>query len=186
MRVFCGIGISDMSGVSYTKEYKLWAGMIDRCYGRRSKRNFPSYAGCSVADEFLKLSVFYEWCQNQIGFNLGFDIDKDLFQKGNKEYHPDKCVFIPRAINNLLKDKGAKKDGLPCGVKMVRNGKFVATIGRFGGNLHLGTFDDMNDAKNSYIQAKEIAIREEANKYKDVIDPRAYEALMNYQVEITD
>ena len=34
--------------------------------------------------------------------------------------------------------------------------------------------------------AKELRIKEVANKWKDQIDPRAYEALINYQVEITD
>ena len=38
----------------------------------------------------------------------------------------------------------------------------------------------------NYKQAKESFIKEQAEKYKSQIDPRAYEALMNYQVEITD
>ena len=32
----------------------------------------------------------------------------------------------------------------------------------------------------------EQAIKDMANKWKDQIDPRTYDALMNYQVEITD
>ena len=34
--------------------------------------------------------------------------------------------------------------------------------------------------------ARESYVKEVANKWKDQIDPRVYEALMNYQVEITD
>ena len=35
-------------------------------------------------------------------------------------------------------------------------------------------------------QAKESFVKEQANKWKGKIDDRAYNALMNYQVEIDD
>ena len=35
-------------------------------------------------------------------------------------------------------------------------------------------------------EAKEAYIKEVANKWKDKIDPKVYEALMKYEVEITD
>lgn len=186
MRAFCSIGINDMPGFSYTKEYKTWSAMLNRCHGEKSKKAFPAYIDCYVSDEFLRLSEFYKWCQNQIGFEMGFDIDKDLLERGNREYHPDKCVFIPRAINNLLKEKKKKKSGLPCGVTAIEGGKFAACIGRKGKIRYLGSYDEIVDAEKAYNREKEVAIKEEANKYKDMIDPRAYEALMNYKVEITD
>lgn len=183
MKLFCGVGINDMPGISQTKEYKTWSAMLNRCHGEKSKKAFPAYIDCCVSDEFLKLSMFYEWCQNQIGFEMGFDIDKDLLEKGNREYHPDKCVFIPRAINNLLKEKKKKKSGLPYGVAATESGKFAAYIGRGGRIRYLGSYDEIADAKKSYNREKEKAIKEEANKYRDQIDPRAYKALMNYRLE---
>ena len=42
------------------------------------------------------------------------------------------------------------------------------------------------EAFNAYKTAKEIYIKELANKWEGKIDIRAYEALMNYAVEITD
>ena len=42
------------------------------------------------------------------------------------------------------------------------------------------------EAFNAYKKAKENYLKELANKWKGKIDPRAYEALMNYEVEITD
>ena len=42
------------------------------------------------------------------------------------------------------------------------------------------------EAFNAYKKAKESFVKEQAEKWKGKIDPRAYEALMNYQVEITD
>ena len=55
-----------------------------------------------------------------------------------------------------------------------------------GGSEYLGSFKTELEAFNAYKTAKEIYIKEQANKWKDKIDDRAYEALMNYQVEITD
>ena len=42
------------------------------------------------------------------------------------------------------------------------------------------------EAFNAYKQAKENYLKELATKWKDKIDTRAYNALMEYQVEITD
>ena len=50
----------------------------------------------------------------------------------------------------------------------------------------LGYFKTESEAFNAYKIAKEIFIKELANKWKGEIDGRAYEALMSYKVEITD
>ena len=42
------------------------------------------------------------------------------------------------------------------------------------------------EAFKAYKQAKESFVKEQANVWKSQIDIRAYEALMKYQVEITD
>ena len=42
------------------------------------------------------------------------------------------------------------------------------------------------EAFYAYKEAKETYIKEVANKWKDNIDSRVYDALMNYQVEIND
>ena len=55
-----------------------------------------------------------------------------------------------------------------------------------GKREYLGFFKTELEAFNAYKQAKENFIKEQANKWKSQIDLRAYEALMNYQVEITD
>ena len=55
-----------------------------------------------------------------------------------------------------------------------------------GRREHLGHFKTEPEAFNAYKTAKESFVKEQANKWKGKIDPRAYNALMNYQVEITD
>lgn len=50
----------------------------------------------------------------------------------------------------------------------------------------IGYFDNFNDAFLAYKKAKEAYLKEQAEKWKGKIDERAYNALMNYTVEITD
>lgn len=52
--------------------------------------------------------------------------------------------------------------------------------------MYLGTFDTINEAFNAYKEAKEKYIKEVADKWKDQLEPRVYEALYNYKVEIND
>ncbi len=62
----------------------------------------------------------------------------------------------------------------------------MATIKQKKKTAYLGKFSTPETAFQAYKIAKEQAIKDMANKWKDQIDPRAYDALMNYQVEITD
>ena len=55
-----------------------------------------------------------------------------------------------------------------------------------GTQEHLGYFNTELEAYNAYKIAKESFVKEQANKFKSQIDPRAYNALMNYEVGIDD
>ena len=55
-----------------------------------------------------------------------------------------------------------------------------------GKQEHLGYFKTEIETFNAYKQAKEAFIKEQANKFKSQIDDRAYNALMNYTVNIDD
>lgn len=50
----------------------------------------------------------------------------------------------------------------------------------------LGNYATAEEAFYAYKEAKESYIKEVANKWKDQIDPKVYNALMNWEVEITD
>ena len=190
----CGVGVlgtrypSSEYGVQ-TKEYKLWTGMLTRCYNNSFKKQRPTYEGCEVSDKFKSYEYFYEWCHKQTGFsNEGWQLDKDLLTKGNKVYNESACVFIPSEINSLLINCTASRGKHLIGVSWCKRDKaFIARVNRNkGGSEYLGLFNTELEAFNAYKTAKESFIKEQANKWKDKIDPRAYNALMNYTVEITD
>ena len=68
-----------------------------------------------------------------------------------------------------------------------RDKVFVARVNKSkGGSEYLGSFKTELEAFNAYKKAKEAFVKEQANKFKSQIDIRAYEALMNYTVDITD
>ena len=190
----CGVGISgtkyppSINGV-LTKGYGLWKSMLERCYSDTYKKQRPTYEGCEVSDKFKSYEYFYEWCHSQVGFGVeGFELDKDLLIKGNKVYSENSCVFIPQEINSLLVKRTASRGEHLIGVHWCKTHKaFVAQVRKNKGKQeHLGYFNTELEAFNVYKEAKESFIKEQANKWKSQIDPRAYNALMKYAVGITD
>ena len=193
-----GVGIS---GIKYpittngvkTKEYMLWKDMLRRCYSDDFKKKRPTYEGCECSENFLHYEYFYEWCHKQIGFgNEGngnpFHLDKDLLVKGNKVYSEDTCVFIPPEINLLLVKHTPSRGKNPIGVYWDKKANaFIAQVRKSKGNReYLGYFNTELEAFNAYKEAKEAFVKEQAEKWESQIDPRAYEALMKYEVNIDD
>ena len=172
-----------------TKEYILWCSMLQRCYSDTYKKKRLTYEDCEASENFKSYEYFYEWCHNQIGFgNEGWQLDKDLLIKGNKVYSESTCVFIPREINQVLVKRTASRGEHLIGVYWNKTNKaFRAMVSKNKGKQeHLGYFKTELEAFNAYKVAKESFVKEQANKFKSQIDERAYNALMNYTVEITD
>ena len=172
-----------------TKEYVLWRSMLTRCYSDTFKKKNPTYEGCEVSDKFKSYEYFYEWCNNQFGFNnKDWQLDKDLLVKGNKVYSENTCVFIPSEINSLLINCTASRGEHLIGVSWNKKANaFKAQVRKNKGEReYLGYFNTEIEAFNAYEKAKEAFVKEQAEKWKDKIDERAYEALMKYTVEIAD
>ena len=193
-----GVGIlgtkyqAKINGVK-TKEYTLWCSMLKRCYSDAYKKQRPTYESCEVSDKFKSYEYFYEWCNKQIGFSndgngYPFHLDKDLLVKGNKIYSESTCVFIPSEINSLLTKSTASRGKHLIGVSWNNASKsFVARVAKNKGRSeHLGYYKTEIEAFNAYKVAKELYIKEQAEKWKDEIDERAYNALMDYEVSIDD
>ncbi len=179
---------STINGV-LTKEYDLWQNMLRRCYSDKYQKKRPTYIGCEVSDNFKSYEYFYDWCHKQVGFdNKGWQLDKDLLIKGNKVYSEDSCVFIPQEVNTLLTKSTSSRGEHLIGVSWHKRDKaFVAMVSRNKGQPeYLGLFKTEIEAFNAYKEAKESFVKEQANRWKDKIDIRAYNALMNYEIDIND
>lgn len=195
----CGVGVYEkgefigaytLAGKSvHTKEYELWRGTLRRCYSKESLEKHPTYAGCTVSENFKNFQYFAEWCQSQVGFGVqGFQLDKDILVKGNKVYSETTCVFVPKKINNLLVSSAATRGIHPIGVNFRSRRGYEHFAAQISNNtkIHLGHFATAEAAYLAYKLAKEQIIKQVAEQYKDQIDPRVYTALVNYEVEVTD
>jgi len=171
-----------------TQEYSLWANMLKRCYHYNvGKRNYV-YKDCSVCEEWYNFQNFAEWYKKnfyQIE-NEKMELDKDILVKGNKIYSPVTCIFVPRIINTLFTKSNKTRGKYPIGVSSVGN-KYVSNC-----NIprqpqkYLGKFSSIEEAFQAYKQFKEVVIKEIAEKYRNQIPEKLYNALLEYQVEIKD
>lgn len=173
------------------KHYEAWSGMLKRCYNQNHQERHPTYKGCTTSDNFKSYTYFYEWCERQIGFDYyDWCLDKDILVKGNKVYSEDVCVFVPNEINCLFTKTNKSRGKYPIGVHYDKSKKkFICQINRNnikGCQDYLGAYDCPNEAFLVYKEAKEVFIKQVAEKWKERIDKRVYQALLNYKVEITD
>jgi len=118
----CGVGFNDgkyptKKDGKFLLEYDTWKGMLRRCYSETMKTAHPTYIPCTVSENFKSYSYFYEWCHRQVGFGVaGFEIDKDIIKKRNKEYSETTCSFVPFQLNSLFTKTNKSRGGLPIGV----------------------------------------------------------------------
>jgi hypothetical protein len=188
-----GVGIvgeesSRDSNGNKLKEYFLWSHMLTRCYGKKAKLKLPSYEDCTASTNFKYFPYFKDWCSKQIGFgNEGWQLDKDILIKGNKIYSEDTCCFVPAEINSVFIKCDRSRGEYPLGVNYHKaTRKFVAQISYRKIKTHLGLYDTAEDAFKAYKKSKEKLIKSLADKYMDVLDPRVYKAMVEYEVEIGD
>lgn len=188
----CGVGIigngeyNTKTSINGVNIYRLWVRMMQRSYYDKTQERSPTYKGCSVGEVFIKYQEFAKWCFSQEFISKSYQLDKDLLIRDNKVYSPDTCCFLPRELNDLLSYRKAVNSKCLIGVTDNGKGGYVSKIMTNSEQRYLGTFNTPEEAFYAYKEAKEAYIKELANKYKDKIDPRAYEALINYEVSIDD
>lgn len=155
--------------------YKTWSAIMIRCYSPVWHIRQPTYIGCTVADEWLKFSVFRKWMILQDWERMA--IDKDILFPGNKVYAPDKCIFISQQLNNFLTDRVNHRGEWPLGVTLdKRDGKFQGKCSNpFTGKREaLGYFTNPESAHEAWRRRK----HEHALRYADMqTDQRIAEAL---------
>ena len=177
-----------------SKEYRTWKHMLERCYDNDLKNKYSTYKQVTCCDEWLYYPNFYEWLHKQKNFEKWLNgykwcLDKDILVKGNKLYSPNTCCLVPQNVNNLFVNQNTIRGNLPIGVCKHKE-KFQSWCRNLitGKKCFLGTYNTPEEAFQAYKQAKESYIKQVAQEEynKGNITKKCYEAMMNYEVEITD
>lgn len=160
--------------------YSRWLNMLTRCYSEREQERQPTYKGCYVYEPWLTFSNFKLWMEKQDW--EGMQLDKDILFEGNKEYHPDKCVFVHKRVNQFLTARNKSRGEYMIGVSLNKKGKskpYKAAISNtFSGFIEgLGYFSTEQEAHDAWKKRKyELAIELANSEY--VTDERVKKALI--------
>lgn len=175
----------------FTPQYSHWNGIMTRCYNGNLHEKHKTYENCTVCEEWHNFQNFAKWYDENYYEIEGqkTHLDKDILIKGNKIYSPETCVFVPQEINLLFVKGDNIRGDFPIGVTYhKRDLVFEAKCGSSNenGRAYLGRFDTSIEAFKAYKSYKERIIKEIADKYKNSIPLKLYNALYKYEVEITD
>ena len=171
--------------------YSVWQDMLARCYSTKKKYQTKTcYKGCIVCDEWHNFQNFAKWYEDNYYEIDGqrMHIDKDILFKNNKIYSPETCIIVPNEINALMVRRNAQRGDTPIGVYYNKNMHSYVAFCWAGGKQkdYLGKYDTPQEAFLVYKRKKEQYIKEIADKYKEQISQKLYDALYKYEVEITD
>lgn len=181
-----GFGVNDTYEKSRSKAFSKWYNMLRRCYDIKYLESKPTYNSAFVCDEWKYFSNFKKWFD--ANYIEGYHLDKDILYKGNKMYSPETCCFVPSEINAILTKSDSQRNELPIGVKKTRGKRYEARLSIYKGYVYLGTFDTPEEAFNAYKIGKEKWIKLTAENHfnNGSITEKTYNALLNYEVSITD
>lgn len=181
---FIGIGKHlTYIGKVETKKGMHWRAMIKRSYDKTQS----AYDDVTVCEEWKCFQNFAEWFESNYDLEImkGWDLDKDILKKGNKIYSPETCCFVPQEINGLFTKRNKLRGDYPIGVHKEGN-RYIANLGKINGRNRCSRHNTPEEAFEAYKTAKEIKIKQVADKWKPQITEECYQTLINYKVEITD
>ena len=177
-----GVGKNDVTAdVQGRREYYyLWYNVVRR--GVRLKGNYESVDCC---ERWFKFSNFLEDLPHIDNFNMrerGWELDKDLLSKKKKMYSKETTCFLPREINNCLAVSG--KDSKFRGVCYDNEiYKYFASTMLDGKRRRFGSFKTYEEAHEKYKEVKSLEVKRLAEKYKENLSERTYNALISWDFD---
>ena len=182
-RSLCGVGYLGCNNVDVnSKVYRTWVNMIQRCYYAKVHEYKPYYKSCTVCEEWHNFSNFKVWFEENYIVGRKVDLDKDILIKGNAEYAPDTCVLVTHYTNTIFECRGFKNNI----VENLKTGMFDASMMLLGKKMEVGSFGTKEIAQRELFEYKKDYIRQFARKSKKRMPAKVYQAMLNWEIEITD
>ena len=194
-KLVCGVGVNDADYAVLKREeagyvdgkrkrklvwgcdyYSRWSAMLRRCYDAKYQERKPTYAGCTVSNDWLTFTNFKNWMMGQDW--EGNHLDKDLLFEGNKVYSPETCVFVSPMVNTFTIDRGNDRGKWLIGACWDKaSKKFRAQCSNpfTKENEKLGHFTSEQEAHNAWLKRK-LELAHELAAIQT--DPRVAKALI--------
>lgn len=97
--------------------YIKWCSILTRSFNLKYQGKYPTYIGCTVAEEWRYLSDFIKWVDSQPNRDWSTcEPDKDFLYENNKHYSPETVVFIPKELNKFTNTRGNARGECMIGV----------------------------------------------------------------------
>ena len=160
-----------------------YSNMKARCGKEYQDRN-PRYYGTYMCDEWLEdREAYYKWLDEnyyEVEGEKQMDIDKDILQYGNNQYHPDLCLIVPHSINTFFENIEAGKTNI---TQSLITKKYTVKVYDNGEWICANNIDTYNRALNIYCDIKQGILVSKAKALKDKIPEKVYMALTNTDVK---
>lgn len=145
-------------------EYSRWISVVQRSNDPKEKARKPSYADVYCSEKWRYFTDFSSWLHTQPYWQELY-LDKDLLIKGNQEYGPDTCAFVPQYLNNILRLK-ATEGQYYIGVSKVKNRFAAKTVNSITNeSSSLGGYAAPEEAHAAWQVGKAYVIECAINKY---------------------
>lgn len=161
------------------KSYKVWSSMLQRCYDVKYQEIYPTYKDCTVCEDWLCYANFKVWYDNNI-YEIEDEVihlDKDILVENNKIYSPSTCIFTPRYINELFRNKPTRS--LPKGVCYNKNwNKYIVYKYIYNKKYFIGGYDTIEEALSVWNKVRKEVMAQIASDYKGKIPNKLYDRLI--------
>jgi len=144
----CTITNKTIHSDSYSKIYKVWTAMKQRCSNSNNK-SYDRYGGRGifVCSEWENYIVFKEWALSE--YKEGLSIDRI---DNNKGYSPDNCRWVDMKVQarNTCKIRKNNTSGYRGVCFSKKDNRWISTIRINNKNIFLGNFTDKLEAAKAY------------------------------------